>query len=197
MGDLADLDFVQLVLTNESDRGRILTVDELLILDHVYREREIETATAARVAQLSQSDARALLESLVEDGLLEKRGNRRSRTYHLSAGVYREMGEPAAYVRTHGFERRQMEQMILQFVQAHGQIARRNVMDLCRVDEDQASYLLGRLVEDGRLRLVGRGRGAHYVVGKTRTPSINMEKTLKNTEKRGIPRSFTTFWSIH
>ena len=113
-GGPANLEFVQLVLSHESDKGRMLSVGELLILDHVYREREIDTATAAQVAQLSASDARALLETLVEGGLLDKRGNRRSRTYHLSAGVYREMGEPAAYVRAHGFERPQMEQMVLQ-----------------------------------------------------------------------------------
>ena len=163
-GGPASLAFVQLVLSHESDKGRMLSVGELLILDHVYRKREIDTAAAAQVAQLPISDARALLESLAEGGLLDKRGNRRSRTYHLSAGIYREMGEPAAYVRTHGFERPQMKQMILQYVRGHGRIARRNVMDLCHLDEEQASYVLSQLVEEGLLRLVGWGRGAHYVI---------------------------------
>jgi len=106
------------------------------------------------------------LENLVESGLLERRGARRSRTYHLSAGVYREMGRPAAYVRTRGFERLQMEQMILQYVEAHGKIARRDVVGLCRVSENQARYLLQTLADRGALELVGRGRGAHYVQGE-------------------------------
>ena len=76
------------------------------------------------------------------------------------------MGEPAAYVRRRGFERPQMEQMILQYVDAHGKIARRDVMELCRVDENQAWYLLSQLVEKGQLQLVGKGRGAHYVAAE-------------------------------
>jgi ATP-dependent DNA helicase RecG len=163
-GGPANLDFVQLVLAHENDKGRMLGVGELLVLNRVFYEREIDTATVARIVQLPQSDARALLEKLVEEGLLEKRGNRRSRTYHLSAGIYRELGEPAAYVRTHGFERPQMKQMILQYVRVHGRIARRNVMDLCHLDQQQAFYVLSQLVEEGLLRLVGWGRGAHYVI---------------------------------
>jgi ATP-dependent DNA helicase RecG len=165
-GGPADLDFVQLVLTHESERGRALTVSELLILDQVYREREIDTPTASQITQLPEAEARMSLESLVESGLLERRGTRRSRTYHLSAGVYREMGKPAAYVRTRGFERLQMEQMILQYVEAHGEIARRDVVNLCRVSGNQARYLLKTLVDRGALELVGAGRGAHYVEGE-------------------------------
>ena len=162
-GGPADLDFVQLILTHEKERGTMLSVAELLVLDHVYREREISTPKAAQITQLSEADARATLEQLVESGLLERRGARRSRTYHLSAEVYREMGEPAAYVRRRGFERPRMEQMILQYVEAHGKIARRDVVELCRVSSNRARYLLSSLVEQNKLELVGLGRGAHYV----------------------------------
>ena len=141
----------------------MLSVAELLVLDHVYREREISTPKAAQITQLSEADGRATLEHLVESGLLERRGARRSRTYHLSAEVYREMGEPAAYVRRRGFERPRMEQMILQYVEAHGKIARRDVVELCRVSSNRARYLLSSLVEQNKLELVGLGRGAHYV----------------------------------
>jgi ATP-dependent DNA helicase RecG len=163
-GGSANLDFVQLILTHEKERGAMLSVAELLVLDHVYREREISTSKAAQLTQLSEPDARATLEQLVEAGLLEGRGARRSRTYHLSAEVYREMGEPAAYVRRRGFERPQMEQMILQYVDAHGKITRREVVELCRVSPNQARYLLKTLTDQGLLELVGVGRGAHYIL---------------------------------
>ena len=165
-GGSADLDFVQLVLKQESDRERLLSVGELLVLDHVHREREIDTATTAEVTQLSDSDARALLGGLVEAGILEKRGARRSLTYHLSASIYRAMGEPSAYVWTRGFERAQMEHMIEQYARAHGRITRSGVMELCKVSGNQASYLLRKLVEADILRLVGVGRNAYYVLDK-------------------------------
>ena len=74
-------------------------------------------------------------------------------------------------MRARGFEPLQMEQMVLQYVRAQGSITRRDVVELCRVSENQAGYLLKKLVERRVLRLVGRGRGAHYELGRTRKNS--------------------------
>ena len=60
---------------------------------------------------------------------MERRGVKKGRTYHLGAEVYRAVGQPAAYVRARGFEPEQMEQMILQYVRAHGRIVRREAAD--------------------------------------------------------------------
>ena len=163
-GGPADLDFVQVIVTEENRRQRPFTLDELLVLSHLWRERELDTVEAAHLIQRGEIEARHVLESLVEAGLLEGRGRTRGRTYHLSAVVYRYTGRPVAYIHRRGFEPLQMEQMILQYVQAHGRIARRDVVELCRVNENQAAYLLKKLVRRGRLRLIGRGRAAHYEI---------------------------------
>jgi len=170
-GGPADLGFVQLIVTEENRMQRSFGVNELLMLAHVWRERTIDTPTAAQLTQRDDSHARSVLENLVEVGLLERRGDRKGRTYLLSASVYREIGQPEAYIRARGFEPLQMEQMIFQFIQAHGQITRGEVVDLCRLSENQASYLLKKLTERGDLRLIGSGRGAHYKLGKTRKNS--------------------------
>jgi ATP-dependent DNA helicase RecG len=161
-GGPADLDFVQLVVTEENRRQRAFNVSELLILAHLWHERTIDTPVAARLIQRTDTEARAVLESLVEAGLVEPRGSRKGRSYLLSASVYRELGQPEAYVRARGFESQQMEQMILQYVQAHRRITRREAVRLCRVNEDQAYYLLKKLVQRGALQIVGRGRNAYY-----------------------------------
>jgi ATP-dependent DNA helicase RecG len=166
-GGPADLDFVKLMVTEENRIQRSFNVNELLILTHVWHERTIDTPTAARLTQRDDAHARSVLENLVEIGLLERRGDKRGRTYLLSASVYREMGHPEAYVRARGFEPLQMEQMIFQFIQAHGQITRRQVVELCRLNENQAGYLLKKLTDRNALRLIGSGRGAHYKLGKT------------------------------
>ena len=44
----------------------------------------------------------------------------------------------------------------------------RELVDLCEVSETQSAQLLKRLVEWGDLRLVDRGCGDHYQLGKTR-----------------------------
>jgi ATP-dependent DNA helicase RecG len=53
---------------------------------------------------------------LVEAGLVEARGERKGRAYHLSAVTCRRSGLPSAYVRHRGFEPIQQQQMILQYV---------------------------------------------------------------------------------
>ncbi len=160
-GGKANLDFVRLV-AEENQAGRLLELDELLVLNGLWQERRLTTQEAARLIQKSEGEARAVLERLVEAGLIEARGTGRGRAYHLSASTYRRLGEEVAYVRAKGFERHQMEQMILEYVRAHGRITRREAATLCRLKDYQAYYLLQKLVKTGKLELDGKGRGAHY-----------------------------------
>jgi ATP-dependent DNA helicase RecG len=139
-----------------------MQLDELLVLRYVREEREITTPEAATIMHRAEPDARSVLESLVEDGLLERRGERRGRTYHLSATLHRELGQPAAYVRRRGFGRIQMESMIMQYVQAYGRITRAGAMELCGTTANGAYYVLTRLTKSGKLRLIGTGRAARY-----------------------------------
>jgi ATP-dependent DNA helicase RecG len=161
-GGKANLDFIRLI-TEESQAGRPPSLDEMLLLNALWQERQIDTAEGARRLQKSETEARAVLSSLVESGLVESRGSRRGRIYHLSAAAYRGMGDKAAYIRQRGFEPIQQEQMVLQFVQRHGSISRSEAAELCRITDPQAYRLLRRLVEHASLkRSEGQGRSARY-----------------------------------
>ncbi len=164
-GGEANLDFVRLVV-EEGQAGRPLGLDELLLLNHLWQERRITASEAAHLIQKNEPDARAVLERLVEHGLIEARGERKGRSYHLSAAVYRRLGLQSAYVRRRGFEPLQQEQMVLQYVRAHGRITRREVAELCQISDRQATYLLQKMVQRGQLQRQGRGRGVFYVQRK-------------------------------
>jgi len=165
-GGPGDLDFVSLIVREENRRQEPFSVEELLILSLLWREREVDISDVVRLIQQDEIAARRVLERLVESGLAEAHGHTRSRRYHLSALVYREMGEPAAYVHRRGFDRLQMEQMILEYVRAHKRITRREVMGLCRVSGNQANYLLRLLTEAGQIVQVGKGRNTYYISPK-------------------------------
>ena len=161
-GGSANLAFARLV-AEESQANRRLSLDDLLLLNHLWLDRRLTTADAARLIQKPEAEARARLQRLVEAGIVEARGERKGRTWHLSAATYRRLGEPAAYVRQRGFEPLQQEQMVLQYVQAHGTISRAEVAELCRLSAPQAYRLLQRLVRGGTLRpQAARGRGVRY-----------------------------------
>ncbi len=161
-GGPSDLDFVSLVVREENRRQRPFSVEELLLLSHLWREREVDLTEAARLIQQDEATARKVLERLLESGLVEGRGRTLARRYHLSLAVYREIGKKAEYVRRRGFDRPQMEQMILEYVRSYGRITRREVVDLCRVTDRQAVYLLGLLLKRGHLEKIGAGRSTFY-----------------------------------
>jgi ATP-dependent DNA helicase RecG len=165
-GGAANLDFVRLLVT-EAQHGRDLLLDELLILNTLWQARSLGTDDAARLVQKPESQTRAALSRLVEAGLVEERGQKKGRTWHLSAATYRLLGDKAGYVRQRGFEPLQQEQMVLQYVDKHGRITRREAAELCRITGPQAYRLLDRLARQGLVEREGeRGRS----VGYRRTP---------------------------
>ena len=171
----ADLKFVELLVTEENRRQRTFSVSELLILAHLWCERQVDPQAITKLIQHGETQARTVLESLVESGLVEARGSGKGRSYILSAGVYRELGQAVSYGHAKGFESEQMEQMILQYVKAHGKVTRQEAVVLCRINENQAAYLLKKLVKSGDLQRVGLGRTAGY-------QSLKSEKTRNNSE---------------
>jgi ATP-dependent DNA helicase RecG len=161
-GGAANLDFVRLLVT-EAQGGRVLGLDELLVLNTLWQERSLTTEDAARLTQKPEPETRATLHRLVEAGLIEERGQKKGRTWHLSAAAYRALGDKAAYVRQRGFEPLQQEQMVLQYVEKHGRITRKEAAALCRISGPQAYRLLDRLAEQGLLAREGeRGRSVGY-----------------------------------
>ena len=160
-GGAANLDFVRLLVT-EAQQGRDLALDELLILNALWQARSLTTDEAARLVQKPEAEARAALSRLVEAGLVEERGQKKGRTWHLSAATYRLLGDKAGYVRQRGFEPLQQEQMVLQYVEKHGRITRGEAAELCRLSPDQAYRLLTRLTQEGQLVRQGSKKGAWY-----------------------------------
>lgn len=151
------------VFVYEQDRaGSPLTLDDLIALDHLQYERRTDSSTVARLIQRDETYARSVLERLVERGLIEGIGGSRKRAYHLSAMLYRRFGTPSGYVRLRGFDAIQQESMIVAYVNAHGRITRREVKELCGIEDHQARHLLQRLVRERKLQRRGERRGSYY-----------------------------------
>lgn len=149
-------------------QNRPLSLDELMVLNALlhrrWHERRMEADVVGGLIQKGTTVGRAVLERLHERGLIEPRGDGRSRHFMLSATLYRRLEMKAEYVRARGFEPLQHEQMVLAYAQEHGRITRSEAADLCHLSGPQASRLLARLAEKhSKLSPVGERRGAHYV----------------------------------
>ena len=160
-GGPANLALARFIIEHDSPARRV-GVDEMLVVNAVDRERRIDVERAAALMQRGEPTARALLERLVEAGVLEARGERQQRVYMFSAATYRGMGQHAAHTRARGFEPIQQEQMVVNYVATHGSITRQAVSELCQLASVPARSLLKRLVRRGELTPVGTGRNTRY-----------------------------------
>ncbi|AUG00243.1 ATPase [Pseudomonas sp. 09C 129] len=158
----ADLDFRRLVVEHERATHAELPIDSLIALAALRESKRVTADELAVLIQRDATSAKRTLEALTEAGLVEAHGSTRGRSYTLSASLYQAVGDKAAYTRQAGFTTIQHEQMVLNYVQQHGQIQRAEVMDLCRLSPDQAAKLLKRMKDKGALIQQGERRWAVY-----------------------------------
>jgi len=159
-----DVAFLRMIIKAEEQSGVPLPLDSLIAMVHLRHERRLDVNELARAIQKSESAARAVLERLTESGLVEAHGVKKGRTYTLSAAVYGKMGKPSGYVRQAGFDAIQQEEMILKYVRTNKKITRKDAALLCQISDDQASHVLRKLNKNGKLKLIGSGRGAYYSI---------------------------------
>lgn len=149
-GGKANLAFARFVY--EQDKaGHPLQLDELLVLNQLQIERRITASQVTGLIQKPENAARAVLERLVERGLIEARGEKRGRIYHLGAAVYRALGQPEAYVRARNVSALRYEAMIIEYLQAYQRIERKDVMDLCGLTSTQAGRVLRKMMDAGKI----------------------------------------------
>ena len=162
--DAADLEFLKLVVAEENRQGHSLPIDSLIALATLHETKRLSAEELAKYIQRDILQAKKTLESLNEIGLVQAHGITRSRTYTLAPTVYQAAGQKAEYTRQIGFSNLQNEQLVLNYAAQHGQIKRSDVMYLCRLTKDQASKLLHKLKEHGRLNQYGIRRSTFYTL---------------------------------
>jgi len=159
-----DEHFAKFVKEQEKS-GKELSLDEMLIFSVMRRQREIDTTEASRILQLDISTTRELLQSMIKEGYFERSGIKKGMVYRLSSSVYQKLGESLTYIREKGIDEVRFPEMILKYVREYGEITNRVVRELLGVNKDKASRVLIKLVEEGKLTKLGKGKkDAKYII---------------------------------
>ena len=162
-----DLAFTKMISNEENRLGRSLPINSLLILSALQSQRRLTIAEIAEVTNIGEIRAKAVVEKLVEAGLVDASGNNKARFYILSSKVYKEQDNIVGYVRQTGFDAVKYEAWIMELIQKQGgKITRDNVVELLNVTPPQAYRLLKKMSDKGRIKLVGNGRSAYYELVK-------------------------------
>lgn len=162
-----DLAFTKMISNEENRLGRSLPINSLLILSALQSQRRLTIAEIAEVTNIGEIRAKAVVEKLVEAGLVDASGNNKARFYILSSKVYKEQDNIVGYVRQTGIDAVKYEAWIMELIQKQGgKITRDNVVELLNVTPPQAYRLLKKMSDKGRIKLVGNGRSAYYELVK-------------------------------
>lgn len=158
-----DLAFTKMISNEENRLGRSLPINSLLALSALQNQRRLTVSEIAEMMNVGEARAKAVVEKLVEAGLVEASGSNKARFYILSSKVYKEQDNIVGYIRQTGIDAVKYEAWIMELLQKQGgKITRDNVVELLNVSPPQAYRLLKKLSDKGKLKLVGKGRAAYY-----------------------------------
>lgn len=160
-----DFAFTKMITDEQNRIGRLLNINALLILSCIHFERRISLKRIIELTHISESKAKAVVEKLVESGLIEASGQGKNRFYLLSTKVYDSSHNMVGYVRQTDIDEVRYEELILKLARkSEDGISRKDVCDLLNISKDQAYRLLKRLVENEELSIKGKAASTKYII---------------------------------
>lgn len=136
-----------------------LTVDELLVIHHLTRHREINVRQTAEVCQRSVAAARELLARLANHERLVETGGPagKGRYYRLAQAAYTRLGETMAYHVDSRLTQENMKGRVLTALKK-GPLTNSDLREITQLERTQAWRLMNALRAEGMVKSSGRGR---------------------------------------
>ena len=157
-----DVQIAQMISNEQIRLGRPLPINTLLILNHLKDAPRSDARQIAEALNLPEAVAKTVLEKSMENGLVEAYGSGRSRNYLLAQSVYGDKREKIGYVRQADIDEARHTELILSLAKKNEFISRADVVELLHVNERRASYLLKKLTEAEKLKIMKKGRYTRY-----------------------------------
>lgn len=161
-----DLQIAKMISDEQNRLGRPLPLNTLLVLNKLKDIPRSDIHQIAEAVNLSEAAVKVVLDRSIESGLVEAFGAGRGRTYMLSHKLYSNKGRASGYVRQADIDEARYPELIIRLAKNNEFISNADVVQLLHVSTAQAYRLLKRLVDEGRLEAVNKGRYSKYRIGK-------------------------------
>jgi len=158
----------RMFVAEEGDKGRMLSVEHLLILQHLLRFPETDTPTIARITQQTEQDARETLNNMERDfGYLERGGTGRGTYWTLRHDLHRRLAAPGHPERDRRINWEAAKTRVLSILKQRAEragpgLSNANVRQITHFDRQQVNRLIHELEREGQVKIEGYGRGAKY-----------------------------------
>ncbi|MEW6171955.1 MAG: RNA-binding domain-containing protein [Bacillota bacterium] len=156
-------------VAEEDKRGRILSVDHLLILQHLLRHPELDTGTAARICQREEIEAREILSEMEQRfGYIERGGTGRGTYWALRPELHRRLSVPGYPERDRRIDWEAAKTRVLSVLKQRAErkdpgLTNREIRQITHLDRNQVFRLMRELLaEEPRITSPGKGRYARY-----------------------------------
>jgi ATP-dependent DNA helicase RecG len=157
-------------VAEETKRGKGLLVDHLLILQYLLRHPELDTASASRICQLSEADAREILcEMEIKMEYLERGGTGRGTYWMLRPDLHRRLVANGSPERDRRIDWEAAKTRVLSVLKLRAErkeagLSNAEIRKITHLDRYQVVRLMRELIsEDPLIELIGKGRKAAYV----------------------------------
>ncbi len=138
-------------VAEEESRGRLFSLDMLIVLSSLTRARTLTSQEAARYAQRPERSMLNVLNKMIAWGYVERVGAGRATAYRLTGRVYEQLGDKIAYFRDRGLSERRRRALVVEVAEELGGLTNEECQELCSIDRAEAGRLLKSLVDEGLL----------------------------------------------
>ncbi len=156
-------------VAEESDRERLLSVENLLIIQHLLRHPEIDTTTAARITQQSEPDARETLSRMESElSCLERGGTGRGTYWTLRHDLHKRLSVPGHPERDRRIDWEAAKTRVLSVLMERAKrgepgLTNKEIRHITHFNRQQVTRMLLELrSENKEIRATGHGAGARY-----------------------------------
>jgi ATP-dependent DNA helicase RecG len=159
----------RMFVAEESDRGRLLSLEHLLIVQHLLRHPEIDTSSAARITHRGESDVREVLTHMETTlGYLERGGTGRGTYWILRHDLHRRLSAPGHSERDRRIDWEAAKTRVLSILMdraRRGQpgLSNEEIRQVTHYDRNQSRRLIMELMKENELvKQKGERRWARY-----------------------------------
>lgn len=157
-----DMAFVKFIVQEQDKQQKIFPLSELMIMRYLADNKRIKLSDAHILIQSSLEEAKKSCNNLVKMGFIESIG----KDYMLTAKVYDAIKTDVEYAQDQIVRYIKAKDRILEYLNTNEFIKNEKIQELCGFTRQQVRMTTEKMRSEDLIELVGKGRGARYILKK-------------------------------
>ncbi|MFY9180132.1 MAG: ATP-binding protein [Venatoribacter sp.] len=157
----------RMFVAEENDKGRMLAVDELILLQYLQQHNEVDASTAAALSQRSENEIKEKLASLVKNGYLEQGGHGKGSYWSIAPSLYRKLvdddtnNESRRRIEWDAAKTRVLSMLMDRAKRGEPGISNQEIRQVTKFSRSHALRLIKELQDENPEQVCKQGQAAH------------------------------------